>query len=91
MQPETMNATITQKVQSCICLFSVIRTGVLDLRQRISPDEEVSGRSSVGTYLGFLVPGVVITPVGAFSSPAAIANTGTECLVHIHVTGVRYV
>jgi hypothetical protein len=28
--------------------------------------DETSGRGSVGTYLGFLVPGVVITPIGAF-------------------------
>src|SRR6516162_8354404 len=37
-------------------------------------DEEVSGRSSARTYLGFLVPGVVMTPTGALSSPAAKAQ-----------------
>jgi hypothetical protein len=26
-----------------------------------------------GTYLGFLVPGVVMTPTGALSSPASMA------------------
>jgi hypothetical protein len=28
---------------------------------------------SSGTYLGFVVPGVVTTPIGALSSPAAMA------------------
>jgi hypothetical protein len=38
--------------------------------------DEASGPDpilSVETYLGFLVPGVVTTPIGAFSRPAAIA------------------
>jgi hypothetical protein len=39
----------------------------------LSLSDEANGRCSVRTYLGLLVPGVVITPVGAFSSPAAIA------------------
>jgi hypothetical protein len=29
---------------------------------------------SVGRYLGFLVAGVVTTPIGALSSPAAMAQ-----------------
>jgi hypothetical protein len=39
------------------------------------------------TYLGFLVPGVVTTPIGGHSSPAyGRMHSGTECLVHVEVT-----
>src|SRR5262249_42503729 len=37
--------------------------------------EETSGRGVVGMYLGLLVPGVLTTPTGAFSSPAAMAQS----------------
>jgi len=43
--------------------------------------------------LGFLVPGVVTTPIGALSNPAAMAIRIREqkSVVHIPVNGVRYV
>jgi len=46
-----------------------------DLRQLKvhSPGEGTSGQCFVGMDLGFLVPGVVTTPIGALSNPAAMA------------------
>ena len=46
------------------------------LKVQIAQDE-ASGPDpvlSVGMYLGFLVPGAVMTPIGALSSPAAMAQ-----------------
>ena len=37
------------------------------------PDGEAGSRGSAGTYLGLWVPGVVVTPSGALSSPASMA------------------
>ena len=55
----------------------------------LSLSEEASGGSSVGMYFGFLVPGMVMTPVGALSSPSSMAaHTGTERRMHDEVTGV---
>ena len=43
------------------------------LKVQIAQDEASGPGFSVGTYLGFLVPGVVTTPIDALSSPASMA------------------
>jgi hypothetical protein len=42
----------------------------------------------VGRIWALLVPGVVMTPTGTLSN--SHTHAGTECLVHVDVTGVRY-
>jgi hypothetical protein len=53
-----------------------VRNQRIDPRQlkvQIAQDELSGSVLSVGMYFGLLVPGVVMTPIGALSSPAAIA------------------
>ena len=69
------NRTSLRPRQSTARLEPTDRNRRFDRRQTnsLSLSEDASGGSSVATYLGFLVPGVVMTPIGVLSSPAAMA------------------
>jgi hypothetical protein len=81
--PDKKEATKNRRaVVALVTLGRSIETRVLARERAHNSNNRIATRAlicvkaaqwSIGTNLGFLVPGVVTTPIGAFSSPTSIA------------------